>query len=561
MNSRNLSGWLGRIFRSMLPAVALATAALGPATGWSQDKASEGKASLHAFVGSAGCQSCHSVPNPYGQEIPQDFVLLDEYRKFHESDKHAHAFTLLTDKAESKLGVQICEQLGIADVAQAPQCLSCHANWHYKEGFKRPGLYDKGVTCEACHGAAKDWIDPHKNAKEWRPKTAEEKLALGMIEVRNPVDRAKQCFSCHIGNAAEGKVVTHDMYAAGHPPLPGIEVETFAESMPSHWRNLKEKGEFAFKDKYLTANFRKKPEEAMADLPRFKNVVFGGVIALRESVNLVATQAQTEEKSWPELAVFDCAACHHELRIPSWRQHRASNSRFKPGRPQSTLWPSALVKLGVAVSAKGNADTAKATHDQLAAALADYRAALDEKPFGEPAAMRAAADKVIAVIDGVAKTLETITFDKAAAEKSLEVLTTLGPDESPDFHSARQMAWAYQVIYTEMNAAYPEFAPRGEVEAKDDQEDVPGPMSRMATAARVQKDLETLAAWRAGPLQMAMGKTGELLDPFGWDKKLLLTLPAGTKYEIGNELPRQLKAISEFDQHQFLKELMALPTK
>ena len=31
------------------------------------------------------------------------------------------------------------------------------------------------------------------------------------------------CLSCHLGNAREGRVVTHEMYAAGHPPLPGFE--------------------------------------------------------------------------------------------------------------------------------------------------------------------------------------------------------------------------------------------------------------------------------------------------------------------------------------------------
>ena len=62
-----------------------------------------------------------------------------------------------------------------------------------------------------------------------------------MIDVRNPVRRAEQCFSCHIGNVEEGKLVTHAMYAAGHPPLPSIEIESFAKQMPRHWRYLDEK--------------------------------------------------------------------------------------------------------------------------------------------------------------------------------------------------------------------------------------------------------------------------------------------------------------------------------
>ena len=35
--------------------------------------------------------------------------------------------------------------------------------------------------------------------------------------------------------------MTHEMYAAGHPPLPSIEVATFANSIPRHWWLLAEK--------------------------------------------------------------------------------------------------------------------------------------------------------------------------------------------------------------------------------------------------------------------------------------------------------------------------------
>ncbi len=43
--------------------------------------------------------------------------------------------------------------------------------------------------------------------------------------------------SCHVGNATQGKVVTHPMFAAGHPPLPPIEVASFSKNEPQHWRD------------------------------------------------------------------------------------------------------------------------------------------------------------------------------------------------------------------------------------------------------------------------------------------------------------------------------------
>ena len=57
-----------------------------------------------------------------------------------------------------------------------------------------------------------------------------------MTNVRDPVRRTELCLSCHVGDIACGKFVTHDMFAAGDPPLPAFEIETFLEQMPPHWR-------------------------------------------------------------------------------------------------------------------------------------------------------------------------------------------------------------------------------------------------------------------------------------------------------------------------------------
>ena len=52
-----------------------------------------------------------------------------------------------------------------------------------------------------------------------------------------PSNAHKLCLSCHVGNAAQGKVITHAMYAAGHPPLPAMDIATFALNQPQHWRD------------------------------------------------------------------------------------------------------------------------------------------------------------------------------------------------------------------------------------------------------------------------------------------------------------------------------------
>ena len=40
---------------------------------------------------------------------------------------------------------------------------------------------------------------------------------------------------------SEEKFITHDMYAAGHPPLPGFELGAYTRGMPLHWQRLRDK--------------------------------------------------------------------------------------------------------------------------------------------------------------------------------------------------------------------------------------------------------------------------------------------------------------------------------
>src|SRR5213079_1423062 len=93
-----------------------------------------------------------------------------------------------------------------------------------------------GVGCEACHGVADKWFREHID-KKWRLEPPDKKLTeYGERDMRNPAVRAERCAACHVGNAAEGKFVTHEMYAAGHPPLLPLEVMTFSRDQPMHYK-------------------------------------------------------------------------------------------------------------------------------------------------------------------------------------------------------------------------------------------------------------------------------------------------------------------------------------
>ena len=121
------------------------------------------------------------------------------------------------------------------DVTKAPQCLTCHSVDKYP-GMALPkdvNVDDRfdtsfGVTCNACHGVRRQWQGDHytdqANTIPWRTLTPAEKEEKGLRNLRDPVVKAKLCASCHVGDPDQHRVVTHDMYAAGHPPLPPFEL-------------------------------------------------------------------------------------------------------------------------------------------------------------------------------------------------------------------------------------------------------------------------------------------------------------------------------------------------
>jgi hypothetical protein len=445
------------------------------------------------YLGASYCSQCHEKGPT--RNYTDDYVLLTEYHTWSEKDKHSQAYKVLTEPRSKRMG----ELLNIKDVTKDARCLNCHAanvpaETRQEETFK----ISDGVSCDACHGPSSDWIVPH-SFKRWRTVPIADKEKLGMIDVRDPVKRSKMCFSCHIGNASEGKVVTHDMYAAGHPPLPGIEVSTFSEQMPRHWRYNREK----------TKKIQELLKVDSSELEQTKLTVLGNVVALRTAMELLHKQTAEqpkgtgEKQTWPELAQFDCYACHHDLKTPSWRQRRGYVG--KPGRPQMREWPRELVKLGLSSAGEKEGDA-----NRKFKKIFD---AFDAQPFGKPTQIRSASGDIRDWSDGLIKQLSTKKFTKTAGLRLLQKLCSLSRGQLPDYHSARQIAWAFRIIYGETY---------GNSESKPSND---------------QKIQEVL---------------GQL------ERELHLTLPAGTKKSIVVQLPNSLKAISDYDPYQFRKQLRAL---
>jgi hypothetical protein len=382
------------------------------------------------YQGAARCIDCHSQPNPLRQrDGTTDWVTLTEAHTWLTIDKHSQAFDVLQTEYSQAIG----QRLGIGDVTNDQSCLSCHAGW--TKGLPAPPRVELGVSCEACHGPS-SLYDAEHTRPAWRTKTADEKAGFGMVDVRHPRLRAEQCLSCHLGNAAEGKLLTHDMYAAGHPPLAGFELATFAQAMPPHWREFQDKGE-AVRD---NPDIRQAVGYRDGDVSEIKATIVGGVVALRESARLESgwRAAAANSGDWPDFAQYDCAACHHELERPSWRQARPATGR--PGQRFPPVWPTVLSELALRHIERHDANEGRR-----------FRRDLERQATG--------AGDLSDTLAELLRQLDDLSYDRAAAVEILRDIAELGQQPYLDFDSARQLAWAFRSIYVAIEESQTEDRP------------------------------------------------------------------------------------------------------
>jgi hypothetical protein len=407
-----------------------------------------------SFLDAGACARCHSGYHPVdlGGPEPAPLVRLDELKTWAERDKHRRAFDALTGPRGQAMG----ELLRYKDVRSEPACLSCHATGFLPadprdEQDDALAYREQGVGCVACHGSYQEWVGEHSlRSRRWRRRPAEEKARdFGMTDLRDPAARAGVCASCHVGNADEGKVVTHAMYAAGHPPLPPFEVATFLDAMPPHWWKPGEVEAFRV-DPALAARNHAEAGEPYAT----RAAVVGGLVTLREAMRLLAARSEPEPtplgrsgRTWPDYAQLDCAACHHDLRAPGWRQARGSEHRFDglafvgvPGRPQFRPWTLAAVRPALAL-------TGGAERVALGGAVRDLYAAFDATPFGDPAEVSRAARRLEAWSESMLRAVESARFDASTPPRVLVALAATPADEVLDYDSARQVARALGAVY------------------------------------------------------------------------------------------------------------------
>jgi hypothetical protein len=234
-------------------------------------------------LGVASCASslCHGSIEPWKDSR----VLQTEYVTWSRLDKHARAYTVLTN-ARSQ---DIARKLGLKESAQrSALCLDCHAHNVPEARQGERFLLSDGITCEGCHGPAEGWIRSHVAAGA----THADNLAKGMYPTSDDVERARLCLSCHFGNRQ--KFVTHKMMAAGHPRM-SFELDTFMQIQPPHFR----------------AGPDVPPEKKLSEGVRIWAI--GQALAAHSLLDILNDPKRGHDGLFPELVLFDCHACHHYM--------------------------------------------------------------------------------------------------------------------------------------------------------------------------------------------------------------------------------------------------------
>lgn len=115
---------------------------------------------------------------------------------------HFRTFEELHRRPEAKA---IAQKMGITSVKNDGRCVGCHYTQKVDAGSVTTV---SGVSCESCHGAAKNWMDMHYNyggagitreseSAEHRRQRIAESVAAGMINPGNSYAMAQSCMRCH----------------------------------------------------------------------------------------------------------------------------------------------------------------------------------------------------------------------------------------------------------------------------------------------------------------------------------------------------------------------------
>jgi len=276
-----------------------------------------------------GARSCAATACHGGIEPDPRFPLSqrNEYPSWLDHDPHARAHRTLSNE-KSRLILQRLARPNEREQdrdRRLENCFGCH-NPQPSNAQQAATFYPRdGVSCEIFHGASERWIGAHVAAdwrvekqtdhKAWRVRARE----LGFVDTEDMTVRGQTCAQCHVGSP--DREVNHYLIATGHPVLK-FELAAYHELLPKHWRGDREREQVAAFEVALWSAGQVAAADAALSL-----------------LNWWAGQSTTKhpDAAWPELAEYDCFACHHDLEDPSWRRQRTV-AGMPLGRPAWGTW-------------------------------------------------------------------------------------------------------------------------------------------------------------------------------------------------------------------------------
>jgi len=372
----------------------------------------EDSAEKHMGVATCASSQCH------GSAIPRDGtgVLQNEYVTWTQSDPHSGAYEILSSEQSRR----IAARLGIGRAREADICLDCHADNVSADKRGEKFQISDGVGCEACHGGAEKWLSTHYNAPE---VTHAANLQAGLYPNEDADDRADLCLSCHLGT--RDKFATHKIMAAGHPRL-AFELDTFTEL----WRTAGRQPHYR-----VDADYHERK-----DIDGHVYTWAAGLLAEgRRRLDLIQSHYFDIPGMFPELAFYDCHACHRSMKTVQWRalpRHGGAG----PGVP--------FINDGTFVMSLA---LARAIEPGEAEGLVESLQRMHGAGSSSIQAIRSAAGDLDAILARIESRLTPASLRGRERQLLEEVLATGAEGNYLDYVSAEQAFMAVQMLVIELD--------------------------------------------------------------------------------------------------------------
>ena len=391
----------------------------------------EESANKHMGVATCATSQCH------GSAVPRDGsnVLQNEYVTWTQDDPHSRAYEVLNND-QSKA---IAARLGLRAAHTEKVCLDCHAD--NVSSNKRGDKFQvsDGIGCESCHGGAENWLSTHYNA----PTVSHaDNVAAGLYPTEKVTERANLCLSCHLGN--NDKFATHRIMAAGHPRL-AFELDTFTEL----WRTAGRQPHYR-----VDADYGERKEAASHSYTWAAGLLEEG----RQRLALIIDGKILGNGMFPELALYDCHACHRSMKTVQWRR-LPRHGNAGPGKPFINDGTFVMI---LALTRSVNSSVS----EPLASALTALHVAGDDTV----AAIQAAARNLDSIFARVQANLTERTVQSRERRILEEILRTGADGEFLDYVSAEQAFMAVQMLAFELNDSSLQAELDGLAEALDNDE-------------------------------------------------------------------------------------------